>query len=383
MTDIQVKNRKLCCDWLKLGVQGDNNVETVRFILPRWHEGIDLYEGIAIVMFALEDGTTGYSNLLEENKTVVDDVLFLNWMVGQEITEKPGRLAIAIKISGLDMQIWNSEPAQCTVSKTIQVKSPQPVMLFSKSSSKARMADPNLEPPITVLERTITIPGELQNIAVQNDQNSEEVTLICPRYFDGHDLFKYTFLLRTVNSEDGFDAVALFPTASATELKMVWTLKPPQTSFPGKLAIQLWVTGENFDWHTAETTVNIIREIAGEPIIPVTPPAMDEFLREIAKLANIAKSSAESAKESEKNAAASADAALEASKNYPIVNDETGYWMVWDVEQNKYVQTNTQASAMYATFEINVETGILTMYTKDGYKGADFAINNGCLEVII
>lgn len=38
---------------------------------------------------------------------------------------------------------------------------------------------------------------------------------------------------------------------------------------------------------------------------------------------------------------------------------------------------------MYATFEIDPETGILTMTTPNGYTGPEFEIVNGYLEVSI
>ena len=38
---------------------------------------------------------------------------------------------------------------------------------------------------------------------------------------------------------------------------------------------------------------------------------------------------------------------------------------------------------MFATFAIDPETGILTMATPEGYKGASFEIKNDYLEVIV
>lgn len=49
--------------------------------------------------------------------------------------------------------------------------------------------NPETEPHIVInANRTITVPDELRNIAVQHDHNIETVTFDCPRYWDGHDM---------------------------------------------------------------------------------------------------------------------------------------------------------------------------------------------------
>ncbi|MCI8623825.1 MAG: hypothetical protein HFG26_09205, partial [Provencibacterium sp.] len=299
---IAIKGRRLECEWLQLGVAGDGGVEQYHFQVPRYTgSGLDLSQAMAYILFERPDGTQGMTPILEPDKEIGSTTVTLRWLVGREITEQPGRLRIAIKFSGLEGETWHSEAADCVVAATIEASSPQPVSLFSAKTA-ARTAVPDNEPPITVSERTLNIPAGLQNIAVQNDQNSETVTMICPRYFDGHDLSSYSFFLRTQNSEGGYDPVALPVTVQGGELHMEWTLRPPQTSYSGRLQIQLWVTGEDFDWQTAEASVNIVRQIGGEPVIPVSPPVMDEFLKQISVVA-------EKAKTSETAAAASASAA--------------------------------------------------------------------------
>lgn len=150
---------------------------------------------------------------------------------------------------------------------------------------------------------------------MQNDRNSETVTLLCPRFFDGHDLSGYSFYLRTVNSAGGYDPVSLTPRASGTEIQMEWTLRPPQTSYNGRLLIQLWVTGRDFDWQTAEASVNIIRQIGGEPVIPVTPPVIDELLKQVSEYASSASQSAGEAASSAADASDSADRAEAAASS--------------------------------------------------------------------
>jgi hypothetical protein len=386
----QVTNRTIEQYGSKLGLQGDNNIETVDFVLPRYYNGIDLNDGIAFVCFSTESGQSGFVPGIE--KKLEGENLVLTWLVGSQVTQEPGLLSIGLKISGLNETMWNSEITAFQISHSIQVESPQAVAFVSP-----RIGNPENEPPITIAERTITIPPVLQNIAVQNDQRSETVVIRAPRYFDGNDLSKYTFVLRTL-SAGGYDPVSLLPIIGDSELSMEWVLKPPQTSFPGTLSIQLWVTGENFDWHSDSASVNILTELDGEPVIPMQPSIIDDFIKQISIIANQAKESASEAKDSaeqSKNQAdraekeadraqAQADRVEDAVVKGPIIGDD-GHWYVWDFELNQYVQTDSVANGnvMFATFAIDPETGILTMATPEGYKGASFEIKNDYLEVIV
>lgn len=60
---------------------------------------------------------------------------------------------------------------------------------LSEDEIAAYTANSSDEPHIVVnADRTITVPDELKNIAVQFDHNIETVTFDCPRYWDEHDL---------------------------------------------------------------------------------------------------------------------------------------------------------------------------------------------------
>lgn len=93
--------------------------------------------------------------------------------------------------------------------------------------------------------------------------------------------------------------------------------------------------------------------------------------------------SAQEAAESATAAAGSAQTAQEYSGKPPIIQNDT--WWTWDAETGQYEDTGQSAKGdvMYATFEIDPETGLLTMTTPDGYDGPTFMIVNGFLEVNI
>lgn len=99
--------------------------------------------------------------------------------------------------------------------------------------------------------------------------------------------------------------------------------------------------------------------------------------------ASAAAASATAAADSENAAKGYAETAKEYSGKPPIIQDDT--WWVWNADTQEYEDTGESArgDVMYATFEIDPETGILTMYTPDVYNGPTFAIVDGYLEVSI
>ena len=96
-----------------------------------------------------------------------------------------------------------------------------------------------------------------------------------------------------------------------------------------------------------------------------------------------AENSADAAAESAKDAADAAETAQEYSGKPPIVQDDT--WWTWDASKQEYVNTGESArgDVLFATFEIDPETGLLTMQTPEQYSGPVFSIVNGYMEVSI
>lgn len=118
--------------------------------------------------------------------------------------------------------------------------------------------------------------------------------------------------------------------------------------------------------------------------------AVSQYVAPAQQAAQQAQQAATNAAQSEANAAESATEAAESAetaKEYsgkpPIIQNDT--WWTWDAEQGEYVDTGEAArgDVMYATFEIDMETGELVMYTPDGYTGPVFSLSDGFLEVTI
>ena len=118
--------------------------------------------------------------------------------------------------------------------------------------------------------------------------------------------------------------------------------------------------------------------------------AVSQYVQPAQQAAQQAQQAATNAAQSETNAAESATEAAESAQTAqeysgkpPIIQNDT--WWTWNAETQQYEDTGESArgDVMYATFEIDPETGLLTMTTPDGYDGPVFSIVNGFLEVSI
>lgn len=118
--------------------------------------------------------------------------------------------------------------------------------------------------------------------------------------------------------------------------------------------------------------------------------AVSQYVAPAQQAAQQAQQAATNAAQSEANASQSAQEAAESAQTAqeysgkpPIIQNDT--WWTWDAEQGEYVDTGEAArgDVMYATFEIDMDTGELVMYTPDGYTGPVFSLADGFLEVTI
>lgn len=298
--DIKVNGRTLSDRPLVLGVQGDNNVEELRFLVPRYTDaGVDLSLGIGYAVFRLPDGTDGHVSLSPEVLDTDESTVSLTLLVGSQMTEQKGSGKLCLKVAGLESAMWSSTICDMFVNGTIAMPSPQPVSLFRmRRSVEPRLAEDESEPPLTVTERTINIPDELQTIAVAQDENSETVKIVVPRYFDGQDLSVHDFILHTEMGSNGTDDILFnnqngqMKTVEDGTVTLTWVLRPPQTSFEGKLSIQLLVQGDKFKWHSLIGELTIAKHITGDPVVPATPSMYEQWLAEVKEQADYVRSQA-------------------------------------------------------------------------------------------
>lgn len=74
--------------------------------------------------------------------------------------------------------------------------------LVSDSDISVQLADPTTEPHIVIGDdRFISVPKELQRIAVQYDHDVETVTFDCPRYWDGLDMSQLSIYINYMRKD--------------------------------------------------------------------------------------------------------------------------------------------------------------------------------------
>ncbi len=182
---IPIVNKSIQQRLHSIGVQGENRVEEIIFVLPRMYRAIDLSEGLAYIYISNTKKEVLAIKLDSEIESIEGKEtgsILLKWLIGSECTQTKGMLNVQLVINGLNDELWKSEISTFTVAQAIDYPTPLPIM-YSSQRVTPILEEPDNEPPITISNRKFFIPKELQNIAVQNDENSEAVKIILPRYF--------------------------------------------------------------------------------------------------------------------------------------------------------------------------------------------------------
>lgn len=106
------------------------------------------------------------------------------------------------------------------------------------------------EPHIVIgSDRSITVPKELRNIAVQYDHNIETVTFDCPRYWDGNDMSSMTVNINFVRF-DGHEGTYVCKEVMVDDndpniMHFDWTVSREVTEASGKLTVIVCLKKDN------------------------------------------------------------------------------------------------------------------------------------------
>lgn len=133
------------------------------------------------------------------------------------------------------------------------------------------------------------------------------------------------------------------------------------------------------------------RSITGQLVKQFAQAAVQQYVEsakdaaeDAARSASDAADSAGDAAQSAREAAESAEHAEQYSGKPPMIQD--GTWWIWNADTQEYEDTGeaVRGNVMFATFEVDMETGDLIMTTPDEYMGPNFLINeDGYMEVSI
>lgn len=116
----------------------------------------------------------------------------------------------------------------------------------------------NAEEPHIIInsDRSVTIPEELKNIAVQYDHNIETVTFDCPRYWDGNDLSEMIVNINFVRPDKYEDTyVCKNVTVDSNDPNIMhfdWTISRNVTEVSGTLTFIVCVRKSYIDGETSQ-----------------------------------------------------------------------------------------------------------------------------------
>lgn len=116
----------------------------------------------------------------------------------------------------------------------------------------------NAEEPHIIInsDRSVTIPEELKNIAVQYDHNIETVTFDCPRYWDGNDLSEMIININFVRPDKYEDTyICKNVTVDSNDPNIMhfdWTISRNVTEVSGTLTFIVCVRKSYIDGETSQ-----------------------------------------------------------------------------------------------------------------------------------
>ncbi len=138
----------------------------------------------------------------------------------------------------------------------------EPIQTFAADVPTLMMLDPDTEPEITVDmdNRTITVPQELKDIGVVDDNNAETVYIRIPSTtFDGISLMDKTAYIEYINAGNEYNAYEITDVnVEGNTIKLGWTIDNNVTRYAGTVAFQLtFELSTTYKWSTVPATLNI------------------------------------------------------------------------------------------------------------------------------
>lgn len=270
-----------------LGTQGENDIEEVEFTIAKTVGKADLSAAgtkCILYYFSLPGTEADAACKVLDFSELDEDTMIARWSVGRDETQTKGNLYIAIHFCTVFDNVLRTKIAVFDVARTINAESPQ-LVLYSTRAARADARD-GLQPepdPIRIIANTPIIPASLQPLAVQGDNLSKLVPIKMSRIYSGEDLSKYPISL-IITTTGGGITIPLAKELTEDEITMILTVKRPITSFAGKVDIQFQVgdkVTDAFCKFTGTASSTISKSLDYEPIVPVSPPEFDEYLKQI------------------------------------------------------------------------------------------------------
>lgn len=152
------------------------------------------------------------------------------------------------------------------------------------------MQDPNSEPMLEVDwdTRKCTVPEELYDIAVTNENNAETVYIKVPNSFDGETLGNKSAGIRVQNANNEMYFVDVIMDQESEEgyIILEWTIDSRVTMYAGEILFEVHFNGELYNLHTLPAKLNVLKglDYISDSEMPEFENKIDEFMMRLSNL---------------------------------------------------------------------------------------------------
>lgn len=191
--------------------------------------------------------------------------------------------------------------------ESLQDMQNESVQAFTDNTPMLMMLDPDTEPEITVDmdNRLITVPKELQNIGVVDDNNAETVYIRLPSTtFDGISLTDKTAYIEYINAGNEYSTYEITDVnVEGDTIKLGWTIDNNVTRYAGVVAFQLtFELSTTYKWSTVPATFNIRAGLNINSVIaPSETAVVSALFNRINNLEEVVRSFAEQVEANDNN----------------------------------------------------------------------------------
>ena len=171
---------------------------------------------------------------------------------------------------------------------------------LSESGISLQLANPETEPHIVVGEdRFISVPKELQRIAVQYDHDVETVTFDCPRYWDGLDMSKLYIYINYMRKDRVYGCYKAtdisVDEADDTIMHFNWTISRNVSEAKGELKFLVCIKKADEDgneknhWNSELNTEMYVSEglETGEIVLSSYPDVISQWEEDVQRVKDI------------------------------------------------------------------------------------------------
>lgn len=266
-------------------VQGDSNSRHFIIICDRYYDGIDLSEKQCSIKYTNPNRPGGTTLIEDTSINVLDNSLSITWYPDVSVTLYDGDLFFALQFTCEDESyIWQTKPATLAISEGLIIENYAPeidISILREYIENARMYNiddmTDEHEPIYIENRTIKC--DKINVAINGDSNSQLITFIMPRYFEGVDLSEKIITIKYINANNQGDRnCGINMVTDENTITFGWLLSNIATCQPGEVRFSIEVlsydeTNGLYDWQTLPSSIVIEEGLNVDRATPEYPPS--------------------------------------------------------------------------------------------------------------